>query len=132
MREAALGVLANSMAVYGVELVDVEGRTLLAPDTAAAKAIWGPMRCSRTKEVLWGLLARGFYVSPLWRVQYQRLLWLARQARTHGTTQTLVQAVLKCRDPPPSTGPVGRACRPPATWAGSDGKASGTGMCRDS
>ena len=41
-----------------------------AADTAAAKVIWGPTRCSRAKEVLWGLLARGFYVSPLWRVQY--------------------------------------------------------------
>ena len=39
MREAALGILANSMALYGVELADVEGRTLLAADTAAAKAI---------------------------------------------------------------------------------------------
>ena len=48
-------------------------------------------------------------MSPSWRVQYQRLLWLARQARMPGTTQTLVQAVLEGRDPPPSTGPVGRA-----------------------
>ena len=46
---------------------------------------------------------------PLWREQYQRLLWLAHQARTPGTTQTLVQAVFERRDPPPSTGPMGRA-----------------------
>ena len=57
----------------------------------------------------WVSLANSIYVSPLWCVQYQRLLWLARQARTPGTTRTLVQAVLECRDPPPSTGPVGRA-----------------------
>ena len=37
MREAALGTLANSVALYGVELADVEGRTLSAADTAAAK-----------------------------------------------------------------------------------------------
>ena len=78
MREAALGALANFLALYGVELADVEGLTLSAADTTAAKAIWGPMQCSRAKEVLWGLLARGFYVSPLGRVQHQRLLRLAR------------------------------------------------------
>ena len=72
------GRLANSLALYGVELADVEGRTLSAAGTAAAKAMWGPTRCSRAKEVLWGLLARGFYVWPLWRVQYHCLLWLAR------------------------------------------------------
>ena len=66
MRQAALGALANSVALYGVELADIEGRTLSAADTAAAKAIWGRMRCSRAKEVLWGVLARGFHVLPLW------------------------------------------------------------------
>ena len=69
MPEAALGALANSVALYGVELADVEGRTLSAADTTAAKAVWGPTWCSRAKEVLWGL-ARGFYASPLWRVKY--------------------------------------------------------------
>ena len=60
MWEAALGALANcvalhgvdSVALYGVELADVEGRTLSAADTVAAKVIWGPTRCSRAKEVL--------------------------------------------------------------------------------
>ena len=77
MRKAALGAMAKSVALYGVEPADVEGRTLSAADTAAAKAIQGPTRGSRAKEILSGLLARGFYVSPLWRVQYQHLLWLA-------------------------------------------------------
>ena len=77
-----------------VELADVEGRTLSAADTAAAKAIRGPTRCSRAKEVLWGLPAGGFYVLPLWCMLYRCLLWLTRQARTLGTTQTLVQGVL--------------------------------------
>ena len=52
MREAAVGALANSVALYGVEVADVEGRTLSATDTAAAKATWGPTRCSRAKELL--------------------------------------------------------------------------------
>ena len=75
-----------------MERADVKGRTLSSTDTAAAKAIWGLTRCSRAKEVLWGLLllVRGFYVLPLWHVQYQRLLWLARQACTPCTTHTLV------------------------------------------
>ena len=90
MPQAMLGTLANSVAPYGVELADFEGRTLSAADTAAAKAIWGPTLCSRAKEVLLGLLAKGFYVSPLWCVRYQRLLWLACHAHMPGTTQTVV------------------------------------------
>ena len=68
MREATLGALANSVALYGVEPADFQGRTLSAADTAAATAMWGSTRCSRAKEVLWGLLVRGFYVWPLWPV----------------------------------------------------------------
>ena len=82
MREAALGALPNSVPLYGVELADVKGRTLSAADTAVAKAILGPTWCSRAKEVLWGLRARAFYLLPLFRVQYPRLLWRARQAHT--------------------------------------------------
>ena len=52
IREAALGALANSVAPYGVEMADVAGRTLLAADTAAAKAVRGPTRCSWDKGVL--------------------------------------------------------------------------------
>ena len=52
MQQAVLGALAYSVALYGVEPADVEGRTLSAADTAAAKVIWGPTRYSRAKEVL--------------------------------------------------------------------------------
>ena len=38
-QEAALGALANSVALYGVEPAEVEARTLSAADTAAAKAM---------------------------------------------------------------------------------------------
>ena len=85
-----LGTLANSVALYGVELADVEGRTLASANTVVAKAVWGPTRCSRAKEVLWGWF---LCLAPVWRLQYQRLLWLARQAHMpRTTTQTLVQA----------------------------------------
>ena len=39
MREAVLGTVATSMALYGVGLADVEGHTLSSADTAAAKSI---------------------------------------------------------------------------------------------
>ena len=68
MRETVLGSLGNSLALYGVDLADVDGRSPLVADTAAAKAILGPARCSRAKGVLCGLLAAGFYVLPVWRV----------------------------------------------------------------
>ena len=70
MRVAAMGTLANSVALYKVQRAAVEGHTMSAAETAAAKAVWGPMRCSRAKKAPWGLLATGFYVSPLWCVQY--------------------------------------------------------------
>ena len=109
VREAALGTLANSVALYGVELADIQGRNLASVDTVAAKAVLGPRQCSRAKECLWGLLTKGFYVSPLWHVQYQRMLWLARQARTPGTTQTLVQEVLSEYAQPDALSDVGQS-----------------------
>ena len=130
MREAAPGTLADSVVLYGVELADIEGRTLSSMDTAAAKAMWGPTPCSWAKEVLPGLLARGFHVSPLWQAQYQCLLWLTRWACTLGTTSTLVQAVLKCRTRRPPRGPWAGPCKPPASRARSGARGGGTGMCR--
>ena len=52
LREVVLGTLAKCVAMYGLELADIEGRTPSAADTAAAKALWGPARCSRAKAVL--------------------------------------------------------------------------------
>ena len=63
------------------------------------------------KEVLWAVLVPGHRVSPVWRLQYSRVLWLARQARTPGAGQVLVQAILEETDHPPDTGPVGRALK---------------------
>ena len=129
MREAALGTLANSVALYGVELADIEGRTLASTDTAAAKAIWGSTRCSQAKEVLWGLLAGGFYVSPLLRVQYQRMLWLARQAARRAPLRPSCRRCSSAGICRPPWGPWAGPCRPPANWAGSNEKGGGTGIC---
>ena len=109
MREVARGTLALAKAMYGVELADVGSRDVARLELAAVRALWGPTRTSRAKEVLWAVLVPGHRVSPVWRLQYSRVLWLARQARTPGARQVLVQAILEGTDRPPDTGPVGRA-----------------------
>ena len=109
MREVAIGTLALAKAMYGVELADVGSRDVARLELAAVRALWGPTRTSRAKEVLWAVLVPGHRVSPVWRLQYSRVLWLARQARTPGAGQVLVQAILEETDRPPDTGPVGRA-----------------------
>ena len=78
MREVAIGTLALAKAMYGVELADVGWRDLAKLELAAVRSLWGPTRTSRAKEVLWAVLAPGHRVSPVWRVQYSRVLWLAR------------------------------------------------------
>ena len=46
-----MGTVGNSVALYGVELANVERRTRSAVDTAAANAILGPTRWLRAEEV---------------------------------------------------------------------------------
>ena len=101
MRKVAIGTLALAKAMYGVELADVGFRDVARLELAAVRALWGPMRTSRAKEVRWA----GCRVSPVWRL-HSRVPWLARQARTPGV---LVQAILEGTDRPPDTGPVGKA-----------------------
>ena len=109
MREVAIGTLALAKAMYGVELADVGSRDVARLELAAVRALWGPTRTSRAKEVLWAVLTPGHRVSPAWRLQYSRVLWLARQARVPWAGQVLVQAIWEETDRPPDTGPVGRA-----------------------
>ena len=88
MREAALGTLANFVALYGMGWRTLRGTSYRSPKRSRTPhGAHGP-------RILWGVLARGCYVSPLWRVQYQRLLWHASYVRTPGTTKAVVQAVL--------------------------------------
>ena len=109
MREVAFVTLALAKVMYGVELADVGSRDVAQLELAAVRALWGPMRTSRAKEVLWAVPVPGHRVLPVWRLQYSRVLWLARKARTPGAGQVLVQAILGETDRPPDTGPVGRA-----------------------
>ena len=59
--------------------------------------------------MLWAVLVPGHRVLPVWHLQYSRVLWLARKARTLDAGRVLVQAILEGTDRPPDIGPVGRA-----------------------
>ena len=59
MREVAIGTLALAKAMYGVELVDVGSRDVARLELAAVRALWGPTRTSRAKEVLWAVPVPG-------------------------------------------------------------------------
>ena len=52
MREVAIGTLALAKATYGVELTDVGSWDVARLELAAVRALWGPTRTSRAKEVL--------------------------------------------------------------------------------
>ena len=68
MREVAIGTLAFAKAMYGVELADVGSRDAAGLELAAVRALWGPTRTSRAKEVLWAVFVPGHRVSPAWRL----------------------------------------------------------------
>ena len=111
-RSVVAGGLAMAVALHGVELADVSDVDLARLETRTVRAIWGPMRPGRAKEVVYCLLSQGHRTSPVMRTKYDRLTWLARVARVPGATQVLLQAVWECREPPPPlTGPAGRALR---------------------
>ena len=97
-----------------MELADVGSWDLARLELDAVRALWAPTRTFRAKEVLWAVLAPGHRVSPVWRTQYSRVLWLARQAQTPGAGQGLVQTIMEETDCPPVTAPVGRALQ--AVW----------------
>ena len=99
----AIGTLLLAKATYGAELADVASRDLARLELAVVRTVWGPMRTSRAKEVLWAVPLPGHQVSLVWRLQYSRVLWLARQAWTLGAGPVMVQATLEGTDRPPDT-----------------------------
>ena len=66
------------------------------------------MRTPWAKEVLQAVRVPRHRVSPVWRFQCSRVMWLARQARTLGAGKVLVQTILEGTDRPPDTTPLGR------------------------
>ena len=81
MREVAIGTLALAKAMYGVQLANIGFRDVARLKLAAVRALREPTRTSLAKEVLWAVLVPGHRVSPMWRLHYSRVSWLARQAR---------------------------------------------------
>ena len=96
-------------ALYGVELVDISKKTAAALESTVMYALWGPSRPCRSKEVVFALLVPGHRVAPTMVIPYRRMCWLARQARTRGMPQTIIQAIWEAVPTPKVTGPLGRA-----------------------
>ena len=105
-----LNILTLIWATRAVTEPDLRG-----PQTAVVRALWGPARVSRAKDVIFTVLSKGHRVSPIMHTQYERLLWLSRLARRPGVTQVFAQAICESGGRPPGTGPVGRALRTAAS-----------------
>ena len=86
-RERAISTLVTPLALHGVAVASVTEPDLRGLETAVVRALWGAMRLSRAKEVIFTILSKGHRVSPVMHTRYERLLWLARVARRPGVTQ---------------------------------------------
>ena len=64
-RAEGAGTLALATGMYGVEAAMATERDLLKLETSVLKAVWGPTRRSRAKEVLFAVLLKGHRMSPV-------------------------------------------------------------------
>ena len=103
-RERAIITLVTPLALHGVAVAPVTEPDLRGLETAVVRALWGPARVSRAKEVIFTVLSKGHRVSPVMHTRYEHLLWLARLARRPGLTQVFAQAI---RGPPTRDGSGG-------------------------
>ena len=108
-REHAISTLVIPLALHGVAVAPVTEPDLRGLETAVVRALWGPARVSRAKEVIFTILSKGHRVSPNMHKRYERLLWLVSLARRPGITQVFAQAIWESGGRPSGTGPVGRA-----------------------
>ena len=129
-RERAVSTLVTPLALHGVAVASVTEPDLRGLETAVVRALWGPARVSRAKEVIFTVLSKGHRVSPIMHTRYERLLWLARLARRPGVTQVFAHAIWES-----GAAHLGRARwgarsarRPP--WAGPRTRAGGAGTSR--
>ena len=113
-RERAGSTLVTPLALHGVAVASVTETDLRGFETAVVRALWGPARVSRAKEVIFTVLSKGHRVSPIMHTRYERLLWV-RLARRPGVTQVFAEAIWESGDRPPGTGPVERALRTAAS-----------------
>ena len=77
-RERAISTLVTPLALHGVAVVPVTEPALRELETAIVRALWGPARVSRAKEVIFTVLSKGHRVSRIMHTRYERLLWPAR------------------------------------------------------
>ena len=118
-RSTVAGSLAMAVALHGVQLADTADVDLARLETQTVRAIWGPTRPGRAKEVAFSLLTPGHRTSPTMCTKNERLVWMAQLARVPGAAQVLMQAIWECGDAPPLHRPAGRAVRTPRAlrWA---------------
>ena len=90
------------------QLADISKKTAAALESTVMYAIWGPDRPCRSKEIVFALLVPRHRMAPTMVIPYRRLCWVARQARTRGTPQTIAEAVWEAVPTPKVTGPLGR------------------------
>ena len=66
--------LAMAVALQGVQLADTADVDPARLETQTVRAIWGPTKPSRAKEVVFSLLTPGHRTSPTMRTKYERLV----------------------------------------------------------
>ena len=66
-----------AVALHVVQLPDTADVDLAWLETQTVRAIWGPTRPGRAKEVVFSLLTPGHRTSPTMQTKYKRLVWLA-------------------------------------------------------
>ena len=58
---------------------------------------------------MFAVLTPGHRVSPVMHTRYERVMWVARVARSPGPVQVMAHAMWEASSTPPTTGPFGRA-----------------------
>ena len=86
-RRQAISTLVTPLALHGVAVASVTEPDLRGLETAVVRALWGPARVSRAKEVLFTVLSKAHRLSPIMHTRYERLLPVARLARRPGVMQ---------------------------------------------
>ena len=84
-RVRAVGTLVMPLALHGVAVAPVMDRDMLGMETMVLRAVWGATRLSRAKEVVFVGLTLGHHMSLVMHTCYERVLWMARIARTLGS-----------------------------------------------
>ena len=73
-RSTAAGSPAPAIALHGVELADAPDIDLARLKTQIVRAIRGPARLRRAKEIVYCLLSPGYNTLPVMRMKYDKLV----------------------------------------------------------